>query len=146
MFLVHPFPLCWLREYTIFLTIIIKSEVWTINHCLGLNCDKCVDVETHTQFHNRQHCKLGAVNLTFAAIANGNSSHRQLEGFHNLYNTPKLEPIKASSTCSLILHHRQKKKHRENAVWIYGCVTNVTEMVSYHSLNSLRPSDAYMRQ
>ena len=112
MFLVYPFPLWWLREYTICLTIIIKSEVWTIIHCLGLNYDKSVDVETHTKFHKRQNCKHGAENVTFAAISTGNSSHRQPEGFYKPYNTPKLEPRKASSTCSLILHHRPKNKEK----------------------------------
>ena len=32
----YPFPLWWLREYTLCLIIIIESEVWTIIHCLGL--------------------------------------------------------------------------------------------------------------
>ena len=32
----YQFPLWWLREYTLCLIIIIKSEVWTIIHCLGL--------------------------------------------------------------------------------------------------------------
>ena len=36
VFSVYPFPLWWLREYTLCLIIIIKSEVWTIIHCLGL--------------------------------------------------------------------------------------------------------------
>ena len=36
MFSVYPFLLWWLREYILCLIIIIKSEVWTITHCLGL--------------------------------------------------------------------------------------------------------------
>ena len=35
VFSVYPFPLSWLREYTLCLIIIIKSEVWTIIHYLG---------------------------------------------------------------------------------------------------------------
>ena len=36
VFAVYPFPLWWLRGYVLCLIIIIKSEVWTITHCLGL--------------------------------------------------------------------------------------------------------------
>ena len=36
MFSVYPFPLWWLREYTLWLIIIIKSEVWIIIRCLWL--------------------------------------------------------------------------------------------------------------
>ena len=38
VFSAYPFPLWWLREYTLCLIVIIKSEVWTtcIIHCLGL--------------------------------------------------------------------------------------------------------------
>ena len=37
MFSVYPFPLWWLREYTLCLVIIIiKLEVWTIIRCIGL--------------------------------------------------------------------------------------------------------------
>ena len=42
VFSVHPFPLWWLREYTLCLIIIIKSEVWTIFHCLGLGHETMV--------------------------------------------------------------------------------------------------------
>ena len=43
------FPLWWLREYTLCLIIIIKSEVWTIIHCLGLGhetkvCTVCLSI------------------------------------------------------------------------------------------------------
>ena len=46
---VYPFPLWWLREYTLGLIIIIKSEVWTIIHCLGLGhetmvCAVCLSI------------------------------------------------------------------------------------------------------
>ena len=41
---VYPFPLWWLREYTLCLIVIIKSEVWTIIPCLGLSHDKMVCV------------------------------------------------------------------------------------------------------
>ena len=38
VFSIYPCPLWWLREYIYFvLYIIIKSEVWTITHCLGLD-------------------------------------------------------------------------------------------------------------
>ena len=48
VFSVYPFPLWWLREYTLCL-IIIKSEVWTIIHCLGLGhetmvCAVCLSI------------------------------------------------------------------------------------------------------
>ena len=36
VFSVYRFPLWWLREYTLCLIIIIKSEVWTIIHYLRL--------------------------------------------------------------------------------------------------------------
>ena len=36
------FPLWWLRKYTHCLIIIIKSEVWTIIHCLGLGHETMV--------------------------------------------------------------------------------------------------------
>ena len=36
------FPLWWWREYTFCLIIIIKSEVWTIIHCLGLGHETMV--------------------------------------------------------------------------------------------------------
>ena len=36
VFSAYPSPLWWLREYILCLIIIIKSEVWTITHCLGL--------------------------------------------------------------------------------------------------------------
>ena len=41
---VYPFSLWWLREYNyiLCLTIIIKSEVWTITHCLGLGHETMV--------------------------------------------------------------------------------------------------------
>ena len=42
MFSVYPFPLWWLREYTLCLIIIIKPEVWTIIHCLGLGHETMV--------------------------------------------------------------------------------------------------------
>ena len=38
----YPFPLWWLREYTLCLIIIIKSEVWTIIHCYGLGNETMV--------------------------------------------------------------------------------------------------------
>ena len=49
VFSVYPFPLWWLREYTLCLIIIIKSEVWTIIHCLGLGhetmlCAVCLSI------------------------------------------------------------------------------------------------------
>ena len=42
VFSVYPFPLWWLREYTLCLIIIIKSEVWSIIHCLGLGHETMV--------------------------------------------------------------------------------------------------------
>ena len=42
VFSVYPFPLWWLKEYTLCLIIIIKSEVWTIIHCLGLGHETMV--------------------------------------------------------------------------------------------------------
>ena len=42
MFSVYSFLLWWLREYTLCLIIIIKSEVWTIIHCLGLGYEAMV--------------------------------------------------------------------------------------------------------
>ena len=49
VFSVYPFPLWWLKEYTLCLIIIIKSEVWTIIHCLGLGhetmvCAVCLSI------------------------------------------------------------------------------------------------------
>ena len=49
VFPVYPFPLWWLREYTLCLIIIIKSEVWAIIHCLGLGhktmvCTVCLSI------------------------------------------------------------------------------------------------------
>ena len=49
VFSVYPFPLWWLREYILCLIIIIKSEVWTIIHCLGLGhetmvCAVCLSI------------------------------------------------------------------------------------------------------
>ena len=42
VFSVYPFPLWWLREYTLCLIIIIKSELWTIIHCLGFGHETMV--------------------------------------------------------------------------------------------------------
>ena len=42
VFLVYPFPLWWLREYLLCLIVIIKSEVWSIIHCLGLGHETMV--------------------------------------------------------------------------------------------------------
>ena len=42
VFSVYLSPLWWLREYILCLTIIIKSEVWTITHCLGLRLETVV--------------------------------------------------------------------------------------------------------
>ena len=42
MFSVYPFPLWLLRKYTLCLIIIIKSEVRTIIHCLGLGHETMV--------------------------------------------------------------------------------------------------------
>ena len=42
VFSVCPFPLWWLREFTLCLLIIIKSEVWTIIHYLGLGHETMV--------------------------------------------------------------------------------------------------------
>ena len=49
VFLVYPFSLWWLREYTLCLIIIIKSNVWIIIHCLGLGhetmlCAVCLSI------------------------------------------------------------------------------------------------------
>ena len=49
VFSVYPFSLWWLREYSLCLIIIIKSEVWTIIHCLGLGhetmvCAVCLSI------------------------------------------------------------------------------------------------------
>ena len=49
VFSVYPFPLWWLREHTLCLIIIIKSEVWSIIHCLGLGhetmvCSVCFSI------------------------------------------------------------------------------------------------------
>ena len=49
MFSVYPFPLWWMREYTLCLIIIIKLQVWTIIHCLGLGhetmaCAVCLSI------------------------------------------------------------------------------------------------------
>ena len=42
VFSVYPFTLWWWREYTLCLIIIIKSEVWTIIHCLGFGHETMV--------------------------------------------------------------------------------------------------------
>ena len=49
VFSVYPFPSWLLRKYTLCLIIIIKSEVWTIIHCLGLGheimvCTECLSI------------------------------------------------------------------------------------------------------
>ena len=49
VFSVYSFPLWWLRKYRLCLIIIIKSEVWTIIHCLGLGhetmlCAVCLSI------------------------------------------------------------------------------------------------------
>ena len=55
VFSVYPFPLWWLREYIymyiyiLCLNIIIKSEIWTITHCLGsgheiMVCAVCLSI------------------------------------------------------------------------------------------------------
>ena len=49
MFAVYPFALWWLRGCILCLIIIIKSEVWTITHCLGLGhetmvCAVCLSI------------------------------------------------------------------------------------------------------
>ena len=49
VFSVNPFTLWWWREYTLCLIIIIKSEVWTIIHCLGFGhetmvCAVCISL------------------------------------------------------------------------------------------------------
>ena len=49
VFSVYPFFLRWLREYIyiyIYIYIIIKSEVWTITHCLGLGHETGHEVMT----------------------------------------------------------------------------------------------------
>ena len=53
VFSVYQFPLWWLREYTLCLINIIKSEVWAIIHCLGLGhetmvCAVCLCILTCT--------------------------------------------------------------------------------------------------
>ena len=42
VFSVYPSPLWWLRQYILCLAIIIKSEVWTITHCLWLGHETMV--------------------------------------------------------------------------------------------------------
>ena len=49
VFSVYPFPLWWLREYTLCHIIIIKSKVWIIIHCFGLGhetmvCAVCLSI------------------------------------------------------------------------------------------------------
>ena len=49
VFSVYLFPLWWLREYTLCLIIIIKSEIWTNIYCLGLGhetvvCAVCLSI------------------------------------------------------------------------------------------------------
>ena len=44
VFAVYPFPLWWLRGYILCLIIVIKSEVWTITHCLGYGHETIVCV------------------------------------------------------------------------------------------------------
>ena len=60
VFSVYPFPLWWLREYMyiyiyiLCLIIIIKSEVWTITHCLELGHETMVSavcLSTFFWFH-----------------------------------------------------------------------------------------------
>ena len=62
MFSVCPFLLWWLREYTHCLFIIIKSEVWTIIHCLGLG-------------HETMVCALCLSILLSAHVIGGNFHH-----------------------------------------------------------------------
>ena len=38
----YPIRLSWLRECVLYLIIIIKSEVWIVNHCLGLGHETMV--------------------------------------------------------------------------------------------------------
>ena len=54
VFAVYPFPLWWLRGNILGLIIIIKSEVWTITHCLGLGhetmvCAVCLSISQKRQ-------------------------------------------------------------------------------------------------
>ena len=56
VFSVYTFPLWWLIEYTRCLIIIIKSEVWTIIHCLVLGnetmiCAVCLSIFLWIKFN-----------------------------------------------------------------------------------------------
>ena len=56
---VHPSPLWWLRWYTLCLIIIIKSEVWTIIHWLGLGHETMVCAVCLSIFSWGEHCQKG---------------------------------------------------------------------------------------
>ena len=55
VFSVYPFPLWWFREYMyiLCLIIIIKSEVWTNNHCLGLGHETSINMYTLLSNYSR---------------------------------------------------------------------------------------------
>ena len=60
---VYPFPLWWLSKYTLCLIIIIKSEVWTIIHCLQVR-----------SWNNGMRCmSLYILILTFSVFIHSNS-------------------------------------------------------------------------
>ena len=50
-----PIPLWWLREYMLCLIITIKSEVWTITHCLGLGHETMVSAVCLSFFFSGLH-------------------------------------------------------------------------------------------
>ena len=56
VFSIDPFPLWWLREYTLCLIINIKSEVWTVTHCLGL-CHETMVCAVYLSIFLCLHCQ-----------------------------------------------------------------------------------------
>ena len=71
MFSAYPIRLSWLWECVLYLIIIIKSEVWIVNHCLGLGhetmvCAVCLTIIIflssssyhHLHHHHHHYCSL----------------------------------------------------------------------------------------
>ena len=77
VFSVYPLPLWWLKEYILSLIIIIKSDVWTIIHCLGLGhktmvCAVCLYILMMTMCHWNTSCIIGShLNITTVFLNRG---------------------------------------------------------------------------
>ena len=96
VFSVYPFPLWWLREYTPWLIIIIKSEVWTIIHCLGLGhetmvCAVCLSI--FFWVNNREANHLRRYRAHYDVSGMFVSEQRPKFGLHTLTGTILVPPL-----------------------------------------------------